>query len=65
MTFKKVVKILRQDGWVFVRSKGSHFHFKKEGVKKIATVVYHAGKDVSIGVLKNLEKGTGLSLKSR
>lgn len=65
MKFIEVEKILKKDGWVLVRSVGSHFHYKKEGVDFVATLVKHGSKDLSIGVLKNLEKGTGLSFTNR
>ena len=63
MTYKKVTKILTKNGWKLVRTKGSHAQFKKQGVAFVATVPNHNGKDLSIGVLKQLEKGTGLSLR--
>lgn len=62
MTFRKVKKILTKNGWSLVRTKGSHAQFKKTGMNFVATVPNHGGKDISIGVLKQLEKGTGLSL---
>lgn len=61
MTFKEADKILRNNGWQVVRVKGSHYQYKKAGVDFLATLPYHTGKDLSIGVLKKLEKGTGLS----
>lgn len=64
MTFQKVRKILIQNGWKLVRTKGSHFQFKKQGVDFLATVPNHGGRDISIGVLKQLEKRTGLSLRN-
>lgn len=63
MTFKKVEKILVKNGWVRVRTNGSHVQFKKEGFNFVATVPYHGSKDISIGVLLHLEKGTGLSFR--
>jgi predicted RNA binding protein YcfA (HicA-like mRNA interferase family) len=65
MNFKKVEKILKKNGWIHIRTSGSHFQFKKVGIDFVATVPNHGAKDLSIGVLKSLEKGTGLSLKIR
>ncbi|MCC3359625.1 type II toxin-antitoxin system HicA family toxin [Bacillus sp. REN16] len=65
MTFKKVEKILIKNGWIKVRTSGSHVQFKKEDINFLATVPNHGGKDISVGVLTSLEKGTGLSLKNR
>lgn len=61
MTFKEVVKVLESNGWAEVRVKSSHHQFKKPGVEFLATVPNHGSKDISIGVIKSLEKGTGLS----
>ena len=63
MTYKETDRLLRKDGWVLVRtSKGSHYQYKKAGCAYLATVPNHGGKDISIGVIRSLEKGTGLSL---
>ena len=63
MNFKKIEKIIIADGWVLVRVCGSHYQFKKSGVEKNVVIPNHGNKDISIGVLKNLEKTTGLSLR--
>lgn len=63
MNFKKIEKIILADGWVLVRVCGSHYQFKKPGVEKNVVIPNHGNKDISIGVLKNLEKTTGLSLR--
>lgn len=63
MKFREVRKILIENGWKHVRTKGSHFQFKKEGINFSATVPNHGGRDLSIGVIKNIERGTGLSLR--
>ncbi len=62
MTFKEADKILKNNGWKIVRVSGSHYQYKKPGVDNVATVPCHSNKDISIGVLKSIEKGTGLSL---
>ena len=61
--FRTIEKKVTADGWILVRITGSHFQFKKEGVPKTLVIPNHSGRDVSIGVLKNLEKITGLSLR--
>jgi len=66
MTYRQVVKILRKNGWVFVRSSdGSHVQYKKAGCAYLASIPDHGSKDLSIGVIKSLENGTGLSLRKR
>ena len=62
MSGKEVCKIIEKDGWRFVRQNGtSHRVYKKVGVDKIVTVPMH--KTVSIGVLRQIERITGLSLR--
>ena len=61
--FRTVVKKVTADGWVLVRITGSHYQFKKEGNPKTLVIPNHGGKSLSIGVLKQLEKITGLSLR--
>ncbi len=63
MNFKKIEKIILADGWVLVRVCGSHYQFKKIGVSQTVVIPNHGSKDISTGVLKNLEKITGLSLR--
>ncbi len=60
MVFKDIKKVLLANGWVVARINGSHFQFKNpDGY--VVTVPNHGNKDISRGVLKNIEKGTGLS----
>ena len=61
MTFREIDKILKADDYVLVRITG--YQYRKAGVPYTIVVPNHNGKDISIGVLKNLEKKTGLSLR--
>lgn len=63
MNFKVVEKIVKADGWVLVRVTGSHYQYKKIGVAESLVIPYHGKKDISIGVMKNLENISGLSLR--
>lgn len=62
MTFRKINKALIADGWCLVRVLGSHYRYHKVGMKPI-TVPNHNGHDITIGVIKDIEKKTGLSLR--
>ena len=59
--FKKIEKTLFTNGWRCVRINGSHYQYKHPDISGTITVPNHNGKDLSIGVVKNLEKLTGLS----
>lgn len=61
--FRTIEKKIKADGWKLVRIMGSHHQFKKPGVAAVVVIPNHGGKDLTIGVLKNLEKQTGLSLR--
>ena len=63
MGFRQVEKIITADGWMLVRIAGSHYQYKKEGVPYNVTLPNHGSKDISIGVIRNLEKITSLSLR--
>ena len=62
MDSKTVIKELKKAGWKHVRTKGSHHHFKHPEKSGLASVP-HPKKEVSIGVLKSLERITGLALR--
>lgn len=64
MTFRQVEKSLKADGWFLIRTTGSHYQYRKVGVPNPITVPNHNGHDLSIGVINDLEKKTGLSLRS-
>ncbi len=59
LTSKALIKQLEQNGWIFVRVKGSHHHFKKEGVRHLVTVP-HPEKDLDVGTLNSILKDAGL-----
>ena len=56
MTFREIEKILRSNNWKLVRVTGSHHQFRKVGIPYAVVVPNHNGKDLSIGVVKDLEK---------
>lgn len=63
MKAKQVEKILLKNGYILLRkSRGSHRQYGKPGFPPVP-VPFHSSKDLSIGVLKSLEKQTGLSFR--
>ena len=62
MTGKEIIKILEQNGWHVARVKGSHHIVKKDGM--LPTVVpVHGKKDIKPGLLRSIEKATGVKLR--
>jgi predicted RNA binding protein YcfA (HicA-like mRNA interferase family) len=42
---RDVLRLLQTDGWVLLRSKGSHRQFAHPTKEGVVTVSYHSGKD--------------------
>lgn len=60
MNGKQVVKVLQGNGWVVTRINGSH-HMLKKGSLTVPVPV-HGTQDLGIGLLKKIEKQTGVKL---
>jgi predicted RNA binding protein YcfA (HicA-like mRNA interferase family) len=58
MDSKSIIRILRQNGWVHDRTRGSHHIFV--GPSGRIAVVPHPKRDWPIGTVKSLERDTGL-----
>lgn len=62
MSSREVIRALEAAGWIEVRSKGSHRHFKHP--KRPGTVtVPHPEKDLPLGTVKSIEKHSGVQLR--
>lgn len=61
MNGKEIIELLKQDGWQIVRVRGSH-HLLSNGVITVPVPV-HGKQDVGIGLLRAIEKQTGVKLK--
>lgn len=55
MDSKTIIKLLKQDGWYLVETRGSHCQFKHP-VKKGRTTVPHPKKDFGIKMLESISK---------
>jgi len=55
---RKIIKRLEADGWVLVRAKGSHHHYKHPDVAEIITVK-HPEKDLTPGLAASIYKIAG------
>ncbi len=52
---KKMIKFLQRNGYVLVRSKGSHFHFKRrDGRGYLITVAVHGKDEIKPDTLDNI-----------
>jgi predicted RNA binding protein YcfA (HicA-like mRNA interferase family) len=62
MTAREVVAALKADGWLLVRTKGSHAQYRHATKPALVTVPMHAG-DLPLGTLKSIEKQAGVKLR--
>jgi predicted RNA binding protein YcfA (HicA-like mRNA interferase family) len=56
----EVISLLERDGWVLVRTKGSHRQFKHPTKPGTVTVAGNTGIDVPPGTLNSILKQPGL-----
>lgn len=62
LTPRKVIAILKRNGFILDHTTGSHFVFYHPKTKKRVTVAYHT-KDIPRGTLHSILKEAGLSSK--
>ena len=61
MNGKEIIKRLKHGNWRIVRVRGSH-HLLSNGVKTVSVPV-HGKKDIGVGLLRAIEKQTGVKMK--
>jgi len=57
---REVIRLLQRHGWVEMRSRGSHRHFKHPDHKLVITVPGQDGRELSPGTLHAILKLPGL-----
>lgn len=60
LTGKELTKLAINNGWEEVWVRGSHHHFKKDGVPYIVTIPIHGNKVLKIGLEKKLLRDLNL-----
>ncbi len=60
MKVRDLVKLIEEDGWYWVRSKGSHHQYKHATKPGLVTVPGKPGEDMAVGTLNNILKQAGL-----
>ena len=60
MKVRDVVKMIENDGWLHVRTRGSHRHFKHPTKPGLVTIAGHPGVDMPKGTLNSVLKQAGL-----
>lgn len=63
MNGKQILARLKEDGWTLARIEGSHYIMEKTGMPRGVPIPVQGTKDIGIGLLKAIEKQTGVKLK--
>ena len=61
MTSRDVIAVLVANGWFLERTKGSHHHFRHATNPAVVTVP-HPKKDLKRGLVRSIERVTGLEI---
>jgi predicted RNA binding protein YcfA (HicA-like mRNA interferase family) len=62
MKIRDILTLLARDGWVLVRTRGSHRQFKHPVKPGLVTVAGQEGDDLAKGTLNSVLKQAGLKL---
>ena len=60
MKVKDIIKMLEDDGWYLVRTKGSHRQYKHFTKKDLVTIAGHVSDEMVKGTLNSILKQAGL-----
>ncbi|MDE7321713.1 MAG: type II toxin-antitoxin system HicA family toxin [Lachnospiraceae bacterium] len=63
MTFREIEKILKANNWLLIRTGNLTCQYQKAGIPYTIIVPNHSDKELTTGIVKDLEKKTGLSLR--
>ena len=59
---RKVIRLLKKDGWYLVNVTGSHYQYKHP-TKPGRTTVKHPDKDIPLKTLRRIEEQSGLKFE--
>lgn len=59
----EVIKFLKVHGFTWLRTNGSHFHYKKQTQEHsyLATVAYHGNRSIPIGTMQSIVRQSGIA----
>jgi predicted RNA binding protein YcfA (HicA-like mRNA interferase family) len=60
MKVREAIKLIEDDGWFHVRTRGSHRHYKHATKPGLVTIAGQAGVDIPKGTLNSILKQAGL-----
>jgi predicted RNA binding protein YcfA (HicA-like mRNA interferase family) len=62
MNGKQIIARLKKEGWTLIKVEGSHHIMKNIELNKKVPIPVHGSKDIQIGLVKAIEKQTGVKL---
>ncbi|MGQ0548902.1 MAG: type II toxin-antitoxin system HicA family toxin [Armatimonadota bacterium] len=62
MKVRELIRLVAHDGWILIRIKGSHRHYKHPIKPGLVTIAGKPGDDLPIGTLKSIFKQAGLEV---
>ena len=65
MKYNELFRLLKKDGWIEIRQKGSHVILEHPVKQEQLTVPYHASKEVKKGLLTAILKQADIKTKKR
>jgi predicted RNA binding protein YcfA (HicA-like mRNA interferase family) len=60
MKIRDVIKLIEEDGWYLVRTRGSHRQFKHNNKKGLVTISGNKKHDIAPGTFNSVLKQAGL-----
>ena len=63
--YDELFRLLKSDGWIIIRQKGSHVILRHPLKPEQLTIPYHPGKEVKKGLLKAILKQANTKYKKR
>ncbi|MBF0401662.1 MAG: type II toxin-antitoxin system HicA family toxin [Magnetococcales bacterium] len=62
MSSREIIEALKKAGWFLHSTQGDHHHFKHPTLPGKVTVA-HPQKDVTIAVIRSIEKQSGMKIR--
>jgi len=63
LSYQKVIKALRRDGWIVVRQRGSHIRLQKRLPDETMKIIVPAHRPIKRSTLSNILKQANISVK--
>lgn len=60
MKVRAVIRMIEENGWFIVRTKGSHRQFKHKDKSGLVTIAGHLNDDLAPGTLNSILRQAGL-----